>query len=128
MNVAHSNSWSSKLRVHSLSIDGDIEGGRTKRCMLTELNLSYNEFDSVPAGLACLVPQLTKLVLNGNKLTQVGSLSAFPASLKYLDLSKNLITQQYTLESARASISEDVFAEKGVAHCYSPIPVKTHRR
>ncbi|ELU16154.1 hypothetical protein CAPTEDRAFT_163864, partial [Capitella teleta] len=82
--------WRSKIRV-------ELSQGRQDRDMhsekaLQELNLSHNLFEVVPHGLACLAPQLQKLNLSNNHLSQVGALNTYPVALRSLDLSQNLIT------------------------------------
>lgn len=56
---------------------------------LNKLDLSNNQFTSVPIGLPCLAPNLSKLILKNNKVTIVDSITIFPDSLTTLDLSEN---------------------------------------
>ena len=63
----------------------------TQKQNLQVLSLAHNAFSVVPRSLSCLAPQLTRLNLSYNKLTKMGHLSSFPASLKQLDLSHNQI-------------------------------------
>ena len=69
----------------------NLGGPRSRHSQLTELNLSYNDFDAVPMCLACLSPTLSKLNLSHNNLNQIGHLSCYPVGLKSLDLSYNHI-------------------------------------
>ena len=71
-------------------------GGKKERLQI--LNLSHNAFSVIPRSLACLAPQLTRLNLSYNKLTKMGHIANFPASLKHLDLSHNQVDSWF-LES-----------------------------
>lgn len=64
-----------------------------KKSGLSRLDLSENEFTSIPAGLACLAPNLARLHLSKNKITEVDSLSSLPEHLMLLDLSENGMKQ-----------------------------------
>jgi Leucine-rich repeat (LRR) protein len=81
--------WQSKVRVETSQ--GLEERDQQNEKALLELNLSHNLFETVPHGLACLAPQLQKLILSSNLLTQIGPLNAFPVGLRSLDLSNNTI-------------------------------------
>ena len=58
---------------------------------LTELNLSHNKFSKMPECLSCLTPRLAKLNLSFNNLESMGAVCDLPNSLKFLDLSNNMI-------------------------------------
>ncbi|XP_045540793.1 leucine-rich repeat serine/threonine-protein kinase 1 [Papilio machaon] len=59
---------------------------------LTALNLSHNQFTSVPQPLACLAPSLTRLNMAYNSLRSMSYVTSYPTSLRQLDLSHNEIT------------------------------------
>ena len=71
---------------------------------LTELNLSYNDFNAVPMCLACLSPTLSKLNLSHNNLSQIGHLSCYPVGLKSLDLSYNHIMGHILFDGPRRMV------------------------
>ena len=64
---------------------------------LTELNLSNNRFTKVPSSLSCLTPKLLKLNLSFNLIDSMGSISDYPSTIKFLDLSNNIIKEQIRL-------------------------------
>ena len=55
-------------------------------CRLKSLDLSSNSFTNVPPDLPCLVPNLEKLWLNGNRICQLDLIRDFPADLSILYL------------------------------------------
>ncbi len=119
--VEHHSYWQDRVHVHATTVDIDIHSGRDKRGKLHELNVSHNVFDLVPAALACLAPQLSKLNLSHNRLTQIGSLSVFPVALKWLDLSHNLILGHVLFDTPRTD-DDGPFSDRWAAgkYCYSP--------
>ena len=120
----HQHQWTDKILIQASAFDSDLDGVKGKRSMLTELNLSKNKFNSVPPGIPCLAPQLSKLYLAGNKLKAIGPLSNYPVSLKWLDLSHNQIVSHDPVEDERCATPE----RSSRTICYSPSPVKTGRR
>lgn len=62
-------------------------------CKLKELDLSHNQFEAVPPGLACLAPQLVKLVMSYNEIKICGPINHFPAGLVDLYMSHNQVSQ-----------------------------------
>lgn len=66
-------------------------------CKLIELNLSNNKFRKIPECLSCLAPKLVKLNLSYNQIQSMGAVSDLPLSLKFLDLSNNLIENSIRL-------------------------------
>lgn len=68
-----------------------------KESKLIELNLSNNEFVKMPECLSCLTPKLVKLNLSSNKIESMGAVCDLPLSLKFLDLSNNLIKRPMRL-------------------------------
>lgn len=53
------------------------------------LDLSDNQLESVPEGLACLAPQLKTLKLSRNRIRDFGKISNYPSVLKSLELIRN---------------------------------------
>lgn len=113
------NRWQEKVRVQPSDFESEIEATSERRSQLVELNLSHNSFDELPATLPCLAPQLEKLILSHNRLTQIGSADAYPASLKSLDLSGNLIDGHF--ENAIDIVGSPRF---GVRICHSPFAAR----
>ncbi|XP_068625771.1 leucine-rich repeat serine/threonine-protein kinase 1 [Battus philenor] len=66
--------------------------GHTGVSPLSSLNLSHNQFTSVPPPLACLAPSLTRLNMAYNSLRSMSYVTSYPTSLRQLDLSHNEIT------------------------------------
>ena len=123
--VDHINYWEDKLRVQAstgfMDSDGNTDHG--KLCPLQELNLAHNQFDGVPTGLACLAPLLSKLNLANNRLSHVGALSLYPATLKILDISHNRIFGHVLFECAR--FDDEQYTERwALRTCYNPSPKK----
>lgn len=56
------------------------------------LNLAHNQFTSIPAGLPCLAPVLSRLNMSYNALRSMSYITSYPSSLKQLDLSHNKIS------------------------------------
>lgn len=115
------NRWQEKVRVQPSDFESEIEATSERRSQLVELNLSHNSFDELPAALPCLAPQLEKLILSHNRLTQIGSADAYPASLKSLDLSGNLIDGKGHSENAIDIVGSPHF---GVRICHSPFAAR----
>lgn len=86
------NCWQERVQVEIVSGAQDLDKKVEQHSQLKELVLSGNQFDEVPFGLPCLAPGLEKLCLAHNRLKEVGSPSLYPARLKSLDLSHNLIS------------------------------------
>lgn len=117
--------WRDNLRIRASLGATEPSHGADKGTMshLQELNLSHNLFDSVPSGLPCLVPNLSKLILSHNRLSHVGALSLYPAGLKMLDLSYNMILNHVLFECVR--FDDEHFAERWATRtCYNPSPRK----
>jgi GTPase SAR1 family protein len=68
-----------------------------KESKLVELNLSNNKFSKIPECLSCLSPKLIKLNLSSNQIESMGAICDLPLSLKFLDLSNNLIKRPMRL-------------------------------
>ena len=83
--------WEGKVKIKANVVDTSSDGAE-KISKLSELNLSYNLFDQVPEGLACLAPSLSRLNLSHNHLRQIGPLECYPVAIRWLDLSNNEIT------------------------------------
>ncbi|XP_065648792.1 leucine-rich repeat serine/threonine-protein kinase 1 isoform X2 [Hydra vulgaris] len=60
-----------------------------KKTGLNKLSLSNNKLTEIPKGLACLAPNLTKLILSHNKIAIVNCVYLFPEHLSYLELKGN---------------------------------------
>ena len=58
---------------------------------LLELDLSYNKFSQFPWDLACIAPQLTKLLMHNNQIQDLDIVHSVPHNLKSLKLDKNEI-------------------------------------
>lgn len=86
------NCWQERVQVEIMSSVQDFDRKVERHSQLKELVLTGNQFDEVPYGLPCLAPGLEKLCLARNRLREVGSPSLYPARLKSLDLSHNLIS------------------------------------
>ncbi|XP_063898869.1 leucine-rich repeat serine/threonine-protein kinase 1-like [Helicoverpa armigera] len=84
--------WSEARRAHTWR--GVVEGGAPPRggAPLACLNLAHNQFTCVPAALACRATNLTRLNMAYNSLRSMSYVTAYPTSLRQLDLSHNEIT------------------------------------
>lgn len=93
--LKHHNLWQKTVEL-SLIYNADevtnpsVRPGSLNSC-LTSLNLSHNQFEAVPEGLACLAPSLGRLNLSFNSIVDIGPVNNYPARLKHLDLSHNQI-------------------------------------
>lgn len=56
---------------------------------LEVLDFSHNKLTSVPAGLSCLAPKLTKLLISHNYIRSLGQISDYPPEIEQLDASSN---------------------------------------
>lgn len=93
--VDKANFWSQNSAIFTeLEID-DENDRKTKKntneSKIYELNLSHNNFKKIPECLSCVVPKLSKLNLSYNLIESIGAISDYPANLKFIDLSNNLI-------------------------------------
>ena len=87
------------VRRFRLCSTGSIEGDNTEEehanmgemNSIETLDLSHNRLNHVPAGLPCLAPKLTKLVLSHNKISDFGPMNKYPVGLMDLELSCNRI-------------------------------------
>ena len=87
--------WAGRLSVHAAPPDRQDEaGGGGGQSHLEELNLAANRLTALPAGLPCLAPKLLKLDLSRNQLREVGGPNGYPAGLRSLNLSHNLIASE----------------------------------
>ena len=70
--------------------EGTAEDGNSKKSfMLETLDLSHNKLTTLPTGLSCLAPRLTKLNISHNQIKSLGTVSDFPFELEYLEASSN---------------------------------------
>lgn len=60
-----------------------------KKSGLNKLDVSDNQLTDIPDGLCCLAPNLSKLCLKKNKITEVNSVVMLPERLSSLDLCEN---------------------------------------
>jgi Leucine-rich repeat (LRR) protein/ankyrin repeat protein len=65
------------------------DGSSRKSFMLETLDLSHNKLTTLPTGLSCLAPRLTKLNISHNQIKSLGTVSDFPLELEYLEASSN---------------------------------------
>ena len=65
------------------------DGSSRKSFMLETLDLSHNKLTTLPTGLSCLAPRLTKLNISHNQIKSLGTVSDFPFELEYLEASSN---------------------------------------
>lgn len=98
--------WGSKIKVRNPVFDTD-----DSTLHLTNLDLSQNDFTSIPYCLPCLAPHLCKLNMSNNKLTEIGPLHRYPACLRELNLDNNHIDD---------SIIDDQCEEAEEDRCFSP--------
>jgi len=66
--------------------ESEDECGGTMSYYLKSLNLSSNKFTKVPTDLPCLAPNLEKLWLNNNPISEVDLIRDFPADLLMLNI------------------------------------------
>ena len=76
----HTSSIQPRSRVRA-NLDNQVQ--QFDYSMLQKLNLSRNEFSSLPEGLACCAPNLTDLDISGNSLGEI-DVQLLPATLKKL--------------------------------------------
>ena len=93
--VDKANFWSQNSAIFA-EIEIDDENDKkvkknTNNSKIYDLNLSHNNFKKIPECLSCIVPKLSKLNLSHNLIESLGAISDYPANLKFLDLSNNLI-------------------------------------
>lgn len=69
--------------------ESSAESNSKKSFVLETLDISHNKLTSVPAGLSCLAPRLTKLNISYNRIKSLGTVSDFPFELEYLEASSN---------------------------------------
>ena len=65
---------------------GEEEG---EAFLLEVLDLSNNQLSTLPGGLSCLAPKLTKLNVSKNRIKSLGSINDYPLDLEFLDASYN---------------------------------------
>ena len=93
--LKHINVWRSNVEVVTASLIDD-SSEQTQVCKLNSLNLSHNQFHTIPESISCFTTNLTRLNLSNNKLTSMGNVKLYPANLKHLDLSSNKISNWFS--------------------------------
>ena len=71
-----------------------VEGGET--FPLESLDLSYNHLTTIPTGLSCFAPRLTKLNVSHNQIKSLGQLNDYPPDIELLDASHNQLMSSLT--------------------------------
>ena len=99
------NHWHDKVRVRLSSSLSDTDTS-DKQSKLSDLKLSHNRFEAVPLGLACLAPNLNRLSLCNNRLSQIGPVEQYPTNLRWLDLSQNPMVNEIHFECHSATEEE----------------------
>lgn len=69
--------------------ESTAENSSKKSFVLETLDISHNQLTSLPSGLSCLAPRLTKLNISHNQIKCLGTVSDFPFELEYLEASSN---------------------------------------
>lgn len=86
----HSKLWGKNgLEDLEDSSDEEEEIDLHKGHALLKLDLSNNQFLSIPKGIACLATNLQTLNLSNNNISRIDTLAYFPISLSSLDVSNN---------------------------------------
>lgn len=140
VDVHHLERWRDRIEVRHVSYlavtsarSSQTGDHHHRRSVLKELDLSYNDFDEVPAGLSCVAPCLERLNLSHNQLTRFGPLDCYPTSLRLLDLSHNRISAMVDLcsEDCRGSASSTStpiptpsLLSSSSQRCFSPFSLK----
>ena len=107
--------------------ESTVENTSKKSFMLETLDISHNKLTSLPSGLSCLAPRLTKLNVSHNRIKVLGTISDFPFELEYLEASSNELhtaiapalpstDARYYQPCARKALE---FASNGLAHSTS---------
>ena len=68
------------------TINYDEDNDSTVLSNLKQLDLSYNQFTSIPKDLVCLAPKLEKLILNHNSITTIDLIKDLPTTLTTLHM------------------------------------------
>ena len=119
--VIHINYWREHVKIRDLDEDDLDPSKREGHTRLADLNLSHNQLDGVPYGLACLAPHLTRLNLSHNYISKFGDISNYPASLKELNLSYNELETNWESDKSSPSLTS-------VNVCVSPIYADKHQK
>ena len=94
---ANLNEKAQKSALKSSKTLDALSASQRKESKLVELNLANNSFAKIPECLSCLAPKLIKLNLSSNQIESMGAICDLPLSLKFLDLSNNLIKRPMRL-------------------------------
>ncbi|XP_066912686.1 leucine-rich repeat serine/threonine-protein kinase 1-like isoform X2 [Clytia hemisphaerica] len=88
--------------------DADDEVEIFKKSGIGRLDVSDNELTVIPPGLPCLAPNLSRLVISKNKITEVDSLSSLPEHLMALDISDNHLKYFNLMAGKEAEIVNNI--------------------
>ncbi|XP_050524105.1 leucine-rich repeat serine/threonine-protein kinase 1 isoform X2 [Daktulosphaira vitifoliae] len=89
--LVHHNVWNRSVEIMEQIIRADETEVKSNSSQLSTLNLSHNQFSSIPPVLSCLAVNLTRLNMSYNCLRTMSYVTSYPNSLKQLDLSHNKI-------------------------------------
>ncbi|XP_022246027.1 leucine-rich repeat serine/threonine-protein kinase 1-like [Limulus polyphemus] len=103
--LLHHNIWSHSVEVVDVPLDSKLD--KDQHCQLSSLNLAHNAFEAIPPVLACFAPNLARLSLSYNCLKEMGPVKNYPANLKHLDLSHNMIQFWPTLKTVQNEGTHD---------------------
>ena len=100
--VHRKNLWGSRLVLETVQ-RAETKTDKNLESAMKNLNLGYNALTSVPLGLSCLVPNLSRLILSHNCLKSMGIVQDMPAGIKHLELVGNALE-----EAMRPGMTEEV--------------------
>lgn len=123
--VNHLNHWDKNIDIVSTITSSVAEekfsrGGVRDTSRLSCLNLSHNSFSSIPPVLACVANELARLNLSYNRLTSIGQVSLYPATVKTLDLAHNQICtwfQKSTSTDKKCYAFDDILQSEDEVAC-----------
>nr|XP_018906420.1 PREDICTED: leucine-rich repeat serine/threonine-protein kinase 1 isoform X2 [Bemisia tabaci] len=92
LDLIHHTLWVQNIEITEQIIHTEDENSSQENSsQLSALNLSHNQFTSIPPVLPCLAVNLTRLNMAYNNLRSMGYITSYPSSLKQLDLSNNKV-------------------------------------
>ena len=125
--------------------ESTAENTSKKSFVLEVLDISHNQLTSLPSGLSCLAPRLTKLNVSHNRIKSLGTISDFPFELEYLEASSNELhtaiapafpstdTRYYqpcarkVLEFASNGLTQSTTSETPKGYFYKPCNHRSHK-